>query len=355
MSLTAVQISVLNAQFFLAAAGTLSFAILFACPRRCLPYCALVGAVGWLWYELLTLLGADAATASLLAVIPLTILTRVFAITQKTPVTVFLLTGIFPLVPGAGIYYTAYYFIQNENALALAKGISTFKIAVALAIGISLVLLRAAAEKAEIICRFPSYLYKGVISMNAMELLTTRRTYRRFAQKTVPQDVVDDIVQAVRLSSCGANRQAVRLVLVQSPEMVAKVQPLVKWAGYLPPEQGTPKADELPTFYAAVVQDTAIPGDLATDTGIALANMTLAAWDKGVGSCIMGAINKPALTTLLGIEEPQKLAFMVAFGYPTHKASIVPMTEQTGVKYYLDENRDYCVPKRSAEEIARSL
>ena len=146
--------------------------------------------------------------------------------------------------------------------------------------------------------------------MHAMELLTTRRTYRRFAQKAVPQDVVNDIVQAVRLSSCGANRQAVRLVLVQSPEMVAKVQPLVKWAGYLPPEQGTPKADELPTFYAAVVQDTAIPGDLA---------------------------------------------FMVAFGYPTHKARIVPMTEQTGVKYYLDENRDYCVPKRSAEEIARSL
>ena len=72
--------------------------------------------------------------------LPLTILTRVFAITQKTPVTVFLLTGIFPLVPGAGIYYTAYYFIQNENALALAKAISTFKIAVALAIGISLVL-----------------------------------------------------------------------------------------------------------------------------------------------------------------------------------------------------------------------
>ena len=131
------------------------------------------------------------------------------------------------------------------------------------------------------------------------------------------------------------------------------VQPLVKWAAYLPPEQGTPKADELPTLYVAVVQDTSIPGDLATDTGIALANMTLAAWAKGVGSCIMGAINKPALTRLLGIEEPQKLAFMVAFGYPAHKVGIVPLTEQTGVKYYLDENRDYCVPKRSREEIAK--
>ena len=191
--------------------------------------------------------------------------------------------------------------------------------------------------------------------MNVMELLASRRTYRRFAQKPVPQAVVDDIVEAVRLSSCGANRQAVRLVVVQSPEMVAKVQPLVKWAAYLPPEQGTPKEDELPTLYVAVVQDAAIPGDLATDTGIALSNMTLAAWASGVGSCIMGAINKPALGELLGIAEPEKLAFMVAFGYPTHEAHIVPLTEETGVKYYLDDNRDYCVPKRSAEEISRTV
>ena len=191
--------------------------------------------------------------------------------------------------------------------------------------------------------------------MSVMESLVTRRTYRRFAQKPVPQDVVNDIVEAVRLSSCGANRQAVRLVVVQSPEMVAKVQPLVKWAAYLPPEQGMPKADKLPTLFVAVLHDTSASGDLATDAGIAMANMTMAAWDKGVGSCIMGAINRPAITELLGIEEPLKLAYMVAFGYPTHKAQVVPMTAETGIKYYLDENRDYCVPKRSAEEIARSV
>ena len=177
--------------------------------------------------------------------------------------------------------------------------------------------------------------------MSMMEKMQSRRTYRRFEQKAVPQNVVEDIVEAVRLSSCGANRQAVR--------------PLVKWAAYLPLEQGTPKADELPTLYVAVLQDTSIPGDLNTDTGIALANMTMAAWDSGIGSCIMGAINRPALTELLDIKEPEKLAFMVAFGYPTHKSYVVPLTEETGVKYYLDENRDYCVPKRSKEEIARTI
>jgi len=46
----------------------------------------------------------------------------------KTPVTVFLLTSIFEMVPGAGIYYTTYYIIQGENALSLANGISTFKV-----------------------------------------------------------------------------------------------------------------------------------------------------------------------------------------------------------------------------------
>lgn len=140
MGLTSAQIGQLVAQFFLAGAGTLSFAVLFACPRRTLPYCALVGAVGWFVYEVAVLYGASTSAASLIAVIPLTLLARLFAVVLKSPVTVFLLTGIFPLVPGAGIYYTAYYFIQGDNALSLANGISTFKIAVALAVGIALVL-----------------------------------------------------------------------------------------------------------------------------------------------------------------------------------------------------------------------
>ena len=186
--------------------------------------------------------------------------------------------------------------------------------------------------------------------MSIMETLAARRTYRRFAQKPVPQDVVDDMVEALRLSSCGANRQAVKLVVVQSPEMVKKVHPLVKWAAYLPPEQGTPKADEQPVMYLAVVQDSSIPGDLNTDTGIALANITLAAWAKGVGSCIMGAIDRPALTKLLALPDGVRLCYMVALGYPTHASKLVEMQDGS-VKYYLDENRGYCVPKRSMDEV----
>lgn len=46
---TGEQLGRLALQFLLAGAGTLSFAILFACPRRTLPYCGLVAQWGG-WY-----------------------------------------------------------------------------------------------------------------------------------------------------------------------------------------------------------------------------------------------------------------------------------------------------------------
>ncbi len=71
MTLTSTQLGQLAAQFFLAGAGTLSFAVLFACPKRTLPCCALVGAVGWFVYELAVLYGADAVAAALVVGIAL--------------------------------------------------------------------------------------------------------------------------------------------------------------------------------------------------------------------------------------------------------------------------------------------
>ena len=137
--------------------------------------------------------------------------------------------------------------------------------------------------------------------MDIMEFLKTRRTYRRFEQKPVEPAIAREIMEAARIASCGANRQTLKYVLVQSPEMVAKMQPLVHWAAYLPPEQGQPKPDETPVLFVAVCQDESLPGCNDTDTGLALANMTDAAWAHGVGSCIMGAIDRPAIKELLGL------------------------------------------------------
>lgn len=186
--------------------------------------------------------------------------------------------------------------------------------------------------------------------MNMMKFLRGRRTYRRFEQRPVAPEILTEAVDAARIASCGANRQTVRYIIVESADAVAAVQPLVHWAAYLPPELGAPKPDELPTAFIAILQDDNLPGASDVDVGLALGSLTAAAWAHGVGSCIMGAINRSALTELLALPEGVRLCYMVALGYPTHESHLVSM-QDGDVKYYLDDNRDFCVPKRGMEEV----
>lgn len=186
--------------------------------------------------------------------------------------------------------------------------------------------------------------------MNMMKFLRGRRTYRRFEQRPVAPEILTEAVDAARIASCGANRQTVRYIIVESADAVAAVQPLVHWAAYLPPEQGVPKPDELPTAFIAILQDDNLPGASDVDVGLALGSLTAAAWAHGVGSCIMGAINRPALMELLALPEGVRLCYMVALGYPTHESHLASM-QDGDVKYYLDDNRDFCVPKRGMKEV----
>ncbi len=120
--------------------ATVAFSVIFHAPRRELLCTGLTGAAGWLVYLAATGLGCGVVAASFLATLARAWLSRVVSFARKAPVTVFLICGIFPLVPGAGIYYTGYNFFMGLDALALDKGLETIKIAVAIALGIGIVL-----------------------------------------------------------------------------------------------------------------------------------------------------------------------------------------------------------------------
>ena len=111
-------------QFLVSLAATLSFAVLFSAEKKQLFFCGLTGALGWIVYLICLQYHTDNAIANLIATFALTLVARILSAVRRTPVTVFLLTGIFPLVPGAGIYYTSYYFIMGDMS-ASAVRIST--------------------------------------------------------------------------------------------------------------------------------------------------------------------------------------------------------------------------------------
>ena len=116
--------------------GTMAFAILFNAPKKEYIFCAVNGGLAWLAYLIFSWAGVGVSLASMGATVILTLVARGFSAWRKCPVTVFLITGIFVLVPGAGIYYTAYYLLMNDLAQFSAKGLETFKIAGAIALGI---------------------------------------------------------------------------------------------------------------------------------------------------------------------------------------------------------------------------
>lgn len=123
-------------EILVAVVSTLAFAVLFHVPRREYFYCAVNGGLGWMVYKLCTGYGMSMTIASLWATLTLTLVARALSALRKMPSTVFLLAGIFTLVPGSGVFYTAYYLIMNELSASTEKGIETFKIAGAIVLGI---------------------------------------------------------------------------------------------------------------------------------------------------------------------------------------------------------------------------
>ena len=119
--------------------GTFAFADLFGVPRAQYSSSGLIGAVGWcLYLVLVRYAGCGPTIAIILSSVLICVLSRIFAVMQKCPAQVFLLCGIFPLVPGAGIFWCTYYLVSADLPQALATGFGALKAAVAIVLGIIL-------------------------------------------------------------------------------------------------------------------------------------------------------------------------------------------------------------------------
>ena len=112
------------------------FTMLLEIPKRYAVYCSLAGGVNWWVYLIVMDKMASSMMAAFYASLAVAILSQVFARIQKTPVTVFLVAGILPTVPGAAIYRSVYYFIHNNSNQCTYYLLQTLQIAGAIAMAI---------------------------------------------------------------------------------------------------------------------------------------------------------------------------------------------------------------------------
>ena len=119
--------------------GTMAFSLLFGVPKKYYVYCGGIGAAGWLVYRLVLNLNATVAVAVFEAILMVVMLSRFVAVAEKCPATVFMITGIFPLVPGAQIYWATYYLVTDQLHQAFDSGFLALKVMVSIVLGIVVV------------------------------------------------------------------------------------------------------------------------------------------------------------------------------------------------------------------------
>ena len=126
-------------QALAALVGTSAFACLFGVDRIQYLGTGIIGAAGWVAYLLLVrLAGLSAPVATLFSALVVCLMARLVAVPARSPAQIFLLCGIFPLVPGAGIFWFTYYLSTGALSLSLPTGFTAAKVAVALVLGIIL-------------------------------------------------------------------------------------------------------------------------------------------------------------------------------------------------------------------------
>lgn len=119
--------------------GCVGFSILFNIHGPGGLLCALGGGLAWLVYRLSMGLGGGEILAYFWAAFFASLYSEVMARIRKYPAISYLVVSIFPLIPGAGVYYTMNYAVRGEMELFARQGMHTAAIAGIMAVGILLV------------------------------------------------------------------------------------------------------------------------------------------------------------------------------------------------------------------------
>jgi nitroreductase len=183
------------------------------------------------------------------------------------------------------------------------------------------------------------------------DLITRNRSYRRFFQETaIEYDTLRELVDLARLSPSAANLQPLKYILSCEPKKNARIFPNLTWAGYLKDWAG-PAQGERPSAYIIIVADREIVFSVDCDHGIAAQSILLGATEKGLGGCMLGAVNREGLREVLDVPSRYEILLVLALGKPKEEVVIEPLKDSSDIKYWRDKDRTHHVPKRPLDEI----
>ena len=118
--------------------GCVGFSILFNIHKLGILLCALGGTIAWISYCVTLEVMQDGISAYFVSAFVASLYSEILARIRKFPALSYLVISIFPMIPGAGVYYTMIWAVRGNMERFLSQGMYTAAIAGVMAVGILL-------------------------------------------------------------------------------------------------------------------------------------------------------------------------------------------------------------------------
>ena len=149
--------------------------------------------------------------------------------------------------------------------------------------------------------------------MDFFEVITKRRSIRKYQNRNVETEKLKRILEAARLAPSAMNRQPYQLLVITEREILAKINSACNqnWEAPLMIAMiSTPKEawvrDDGEEYWKA-------------DAAIAMHQVSLAAYNEGLGTCMIAAFKEEDVREILEIDLKSRVVLLTPSGYPAEK------------------------------------
>ncbi len=166
--------------------------------------------------------------------------------------------------------------------------------------------------------------------MDFFEVVRTRRSIRSYKPDPIPDEVLNRVLEAVRIAPSGSNRQPWKFIIIKDEVIKEKLVPACDNQEFI----AEPPVVVVACGYNIHWNRGEYMGDMSMliDVSIAFTHLILSARAEGLGTCWIGAYNNDEIKKVLGIPEDVNVVALTPLGYPkdegfTEPGDRKPMTD----------------------------
>jgi nitroreductase len=189
--------------------------------------------------------------------------------------------------------------------------------------------------------------------MELIDAIKARRSIRKFRDDPVPDEIIDELLEAGRLAPSGSNLQPWRFIIVKSEEAKRELEgvtpyrfavrapvlfvccadltasgmrdkritELIESGAFTAVDMDDPNSGK---YGRSLSESISVKGYLSLNVAIAIEHIVLRATDLGLGSCWIGRFDQEKTKKILGLGDDIFVVLLLPIGYPAQEPAQRP-------------------------------